>query len=62
MDATVDYGEAFAAIERIITGKRRFLIEALAWEVARALADRFPTDPPMRDNGAQAQCSGAWRA
>jgi dihydroneopterin aldolase len=42
MDATVDYGEAFAAIERIITGKRRFLIEALAWEVARALADRFP--------------------
>ena len=36
MDATVDYGEAFAVIERIITGKRRFLIEALAWELDRA--------------------------
>ena len=42
MDATVDYGEAFAVIERIVTGQRRFLIESLAWEVARALAERFP--------------------
>lgn len=41
MGATVDYGEAFSVIERIVLGERRFLIEALAWEVARALADRF---------------------
>lgn len=42
IESTVDYGEAFTVIERIITGKRRFLIEALAWEVARALSQRFP--------------------
>lgn len=39
---TVDYGAAFAVIERIITGKRRFLIEALALEVAKALCGEFP--------------------
>lgn len=42
MESTVDYGEAFSLIERIVTGERRFLIEALAWEIARAMADRFP--------------------
>lgn len=42
IEGTVDYGEAFSVIEKIITGKRRFLIEALAWEVARALAKKFP--------------------
>lgn len=42
METTVDYGAAFIEIERIITGKRRFLIEALAFDVARALCDRFP--------------------
>lgn len=41
IDGTVDYGEAFAVIEKIITGKRRFLIEALALDVARALCGRF---------------------
>lgn len=41
MESTVDYGAAFIEIERIITGKRRFLIEALALDVARALCDRF---------------------
>ena len=40
--ATVDYGVAFAEIERIVTGKRRFLIEALALDVAQALCARFP--------------------
>lgn len=40
--ATVDYGTAFKAIEEIITGKRRYLIEALALEVAKALCERFP--------------------
>jgi dihydroneopterin aldolase len=42
MAATVDYGTAFQAIEEIITGKRRFLIEALALEVGKALCERFP--------------------
>ena len=42
IDGTVDYGVAFAEIERIITGKRRFLIEALAFEIAKSLAARFP--------------------
>ena len=41
MESTVDYGAAFIEIERIITGKRRFLIEALALDVARALCERF---------------------
>jgi|SRR5882757_329592 len=39
---TVNYGIAFTVIEKIITGERRFLIEALAMEVARALTARFP--------------------
>ncbi len=39
---TVDYGVAFTEIERIVTGRRRFLIEALALDVAKALCARFP--------------------
>ena len=39
---TVDYGVAFGVIEKIVTGKRRFLIEALALDVARALVARYP--------------------
>jgi len=42
IDSTVDYGVAFTVIEKIITGARRFLIEALAMEVAKALTQRFP--------------------
>ncbi len=42
IDGTVDYGIAFKVIERIITGERRFLIEALALEVARAICAEFP--------------------
>ncbi len=38
---TVDYGIAYAEIERIITGRRRFLIEALALDIAKALCARF---------------------
>lgn len=38
---TVDYGVAFSEIEKIVTGKRRFLIEALALEVAKTLCRRF---------------------
>ena len=39
---TVDYGVAFGVIEKIVTGRRRFLIEALALDVAKALCKRFP--------------------
>lgn len=39
---TVDYGQAFSLIEAIVIGKRRYLIEALALDIARALSDRFP--------------------
>lgn len=42
IDTTVDYGVAFTEIERIVTGRRRFLIEALALDVAQALCRRFP--------------------
>lgn len=42
IDGTVDYGVAFKVIEKIVTGERRFLIEALALDVAKALAARFP--------------------
>lgn len=42
IEGTVDYGTAFKVIERIITGKRRFLIEALALEVAKAICNEFP--------------------
>ncbi len=42
INTTVDYGIAFQEIEAIITGKRRFLIEALATDVAKALCARFP--------------------
>jgi len=39
---TVDYGVAFGVIEEIVTGRRRFLIEAVAFDVAKALCKRFP--------------------
>lgn len=42
ISGTVDYGVAFRVIEEIVTGRRKFLIEALALEVAKALCDRFP--------------------
>ena len=42
IEDTVNYGIAFTVIEKIVTGHRRFLIEALALEVAKALTARFP--------------------
>ena len=42
IDSTVDYGVAFQEIEAIVTGKRRYLIEALAQEIATVLCARFP--------------------
>ena len=41
IEGTVDYGMAFKVIERIVTGKRRYLIEALALEVAQAICSEF---------------------
>lgn len=43
ISGTVDYGKAFNLIERIVTGERRYLIEALAMTVARKLCAEFPT-------------------
>lgn len=42
IEKTVDYGTAFTAIEKIITGKRRYLIEALALECAKSMCEHFP--------------------
>lgn len=42
IEGTVDYGVAFGVIEKIVTGERRVLIEALAFEVAKALVRRYP--------------------
>ena len=42
IEGTVDYGVAFQVIESIVTGQRRFLIEALALECAKALVARYP--------------------
>ena len=42
IEGTVDYGEAFGVIEAIVTGRRRYLIEALALETARKLQSHFP--------------------
>ncbi|MBL4890961.1 MAG: dihydroneopterin aldolase [Rhizobiaceae bacterium] len=41
-EKVVDYGAAFQVIERIISGKRRFLIEALALDVAKDLCATLP--------------------
>ena len=42
IDDTVHYGVVFTEIEKIITGRRRYLIEALALEVATTLCSVFP--------------------
>jgi dihydroneopterin aldolase len=42
IDDTVNYGIAFSVIEEIVTGRRRYLIEALALDVAKELCRRFP--------------------
>lgn len=41
IEGTVDYGRAFQVIEKIIAGERRYLIEAIALEIGRALCDEF---------------------
>ncbi|MBL0375040.1 dihydroneopterin aldolase [Rhizobium sp. KVB221] len=42
LDSTVDYGVAFKVIEKIVTGRRYFLIEALAIDIAKSLEAQFP--------------------
>lgn len=42
VEQTVHYGEAFAIVEKIVTGTRRNLIEALAHDVATELAAWSP--------------------
>ncbi len=39
--STIDYGTVFALIEQIVSGQRRFLIESLALDIAKALCRRF---------------------
>lgn len=41
LEGTVDYGKAFKVIEGIILGKRKYLIESLALEVAKSLCEKF---------------------
>ena len=41
IEGTVHYGEAFAVIEKILTGTRRYLIEALALDIAQGLCATF---------------------
>ncbi len=42
IESTVDYSVAFEIIEKIVTGQRRFLIEALALAIGKALSASFP--------------------
>lgn len=42
IDNTVDYGVAFKVIEQAVVGQRRYLIEALANDIALALRSRYP--------------------
>lgn len=41
IDGTVDYGKAYLAIEKIVKGKRKKLIESLAYEIAKSLCKKF---------------------
>jgi 7,8-dihydroneopterin aldolase/epimerase/oxygenase len=38
---TVDYGTVFLEIEKVVRGRRRYLIEALALDIAKELCQRF---------------------
>jgi len=41
IEETVDYGVAFSLIEEIVTGTRRYLIEALALDISKAMLKSF---------------------
>lgn len=42
IENTVHYGEVFQVIESIVTGTRRYLIEALAKDIAKSICRDFP--------------------
>ena len=42
LEGTVDYGKAFKTIESVVMGKRKYLIESLALEIASSLCAQFP--------------------
>jgi dihydroneopterin aldolase len=42
INSTVDYGLVFIEIERIVTGQRKFLIEAVALDIAKEVCRKFP--------------------
>lgn len=42
INGTVHYGIVFSMIEKIVTGKRRYLIETLAMNIGKALSEQFP--------------------
>lgn len=41
LEDTVNYGVAFTVVEKIVMGKRRYLIEALAADIANGLCERY---------------------
>ncbi|MGI9402606.1 MAG: dihydroneopterin aldolase [Rhizobiaceae bacterium] len=41
LNGTADYGAVFRLIEKIVLGKRRYLIEALALDVAKEICREF---------------------
>ncbi len=41
IEGTVDYGAVFSLIEKIVTGTRRYLIEALALDISREVFKNF---------------------
>ncbi|MGQ9511180.1 MAG: dihydroneopterin aldolase [Thermaceae bacterium] len=42
LEETVDYAEVYQVVAEAVTGKRFYLIEALADTLAQTLLDRFP--------------------
>lgn len=55
IEETVDYGLAFLEVEKVVRGKRRFLIEALALDVAKTLCQRFIQISARPHHSAQAK-------
>ena len=41
LEGTVDYGVVYGVIEKVVLGRRRYLIEALAADIAVAVCERF---------------------
>ena len=41
-EGTVDYGAVYGAVEKIVTGQRFYLIEALADRICKDLCAQFP--------------------